>query len=76
MQKWQHWEMAGEAAWGVALHRETVIRSLAEQPREHCRIGVSIGAEPKRSLQAPATLAFSASSASRVRINGPPDSMA
>jgi hypothetical protein len=23
----------GEAAWGVALHRETVIRPLAEQPR-------------------------------------------
>ena len=25
--------MAGEAAWGVALHREAVIRPLAEQPR-------------------------------------------
>jgi putative transposase len=24
--------MAGEAAWGVALHREAVIRPLAEQP--------------------------------------------
>jgi putative transposase len=33
MQKWQQWEMAGEAAWGVALHREAVIRPLAEQPR-------------------------------------------
>jgi len=33
MQKWQQWEMTGEAAWGVALHRETVIRPLAEQPR-------------------------------------------
>jgi hypothetical protein len=33
MQKWQQWEMAGEAAWGVALHPETVIRPLAEQPR-------------------------------------------
>jgi hypothetical protein len=29
MQEWQQWEMAGEAAWGVALHRETVIRPLA-----------------------------------------------
>lgn len=25
-------ETAGEAAWGVALQRETVIRPLAEQP--------------------------------------------
>jgi putative transposase len=33
MQKWQQWEMAGEAAWGVALRREAVIRPLAEQPR-------------------------------------------
>lgn len=33
MQKWQQWEMAGEAAWGLALHRETVIRPLAERPR-------------------------------------------
>jgi putative transposase len=33
MQKWQQWEMAGEAAWGVALHGEAVIRPLAEQPR-------------------------------------------
>jgi len=28
MQKWQQWEMAGEAAWGVALHEEALIRSL------------------------------------------------
>jgi hypothetical protein len=33
MQKWQQWETAGEAAWGVALQRETVIRPLAEQRR-------------------------------------------
>ena len=33
MQKAQQWEIAGEAAWGVALHREAVIRPLAEQPR-------------------------------------------
>ena len=33
MQKYQQWETAGEAAWGVALQRETVIRPLAEQPR-------------------------------------------
>jgi len=33
MQKWQQWEMAGDAAWGLALYRESVIRPLAEQPR-------------------------------------------
>jgi Helix-turn-helix domain len=33
MQKAHQWEIAGEAAWGVALHREAVIRPLAEQPR-------------------------------------------
>jgi hypothetical protein len=26
-------EMAGEPAWGLALHRENVIRPLAERPR-------------------------------------------
>jgi len=25
--------MAGDAAWGLALYRESVIRPLAEQPR-------------------------------------------
>jgi hypothetical protein len=33
MQKWQQWEMAAEAAWGAALHRETVIRPLTEHSR-------------------------------------------
>src|SRR5258708_21324559 len=33
MQKARQWEIAGEAAWGVALHRESVIRRLAEHPR-------------------------------------------
>ena len=33
MQKAHQWEIAGEAAWGVALHRESVIRRLAEHPR-------------------------------------------
>jgi hypothetical protein len=30
MQKAHQWEIAGEAAWGVALHRESVISRLAE----------------------------------------------
>jgi hypothetical protein len=33
MQKWQPWETAGEAAWGLAMQREAVIRPLAEQAR-------------------------------------------
>jgi putative transposase len=33
MQKWQQWETAGEAAWGLAMQREAVIRPLAEQAR-------------------------------------------
>jgi putative transposase len=33
MQKWQQWETAGEAAWGLAMQREAVIRPLAEQTR-------------------------------------------
>ena len=33
MQKAHQWEIGGEAAWGVALHRESVIRRLAEHPR-------------------------------------------
>ena len=33
MQVWHKWEVAGEAAWGVALRWEAVIRPLAEQPR-------------------------------------------
>jgi hypothetical protein len=33
MQEWQQWGMAAEAAWGAALHRETVIRPLTEHPR-------------------------------------------
>ena len=34
MHKWQQWEMAGEAAWGVAPHREAVICLLpAAAPR-------------------------------------------
>jgi putative transposase len=33
MQKGHEWEIAGEAAWGVALLRESVIRPLAEHSR-------------------------------------------
>ena len=33
MQKWQQWETAGEATWGLAMQREAVIRPLAEQTR-------------------------------------------
>jgi putative transposase len=33
MQNTHQWEIAGEAGWGVALHRESVIRPLAEHPR-------------------------------------------
>jgi putative transposase len=31
MQKWQQWEAASEADWGLAVEREAVIRPLAEQ---------------------------------------------
>jgi putative transposase len=31
MQKWQQWEIASEADWGMAVQREAVIRLLAEQ---------------------------------------------
>jgi len=30
MQKWQQWESASEADWGLAVEREAVIRPLAE----------------------------------------------
>jgi hypothetical protein len=33
MQKWRPWEAASEAEWGLALEREAVTRSLAEQER-------------------------------------------
>jgi putative transposase len=33
MQKAYQWEIASEAAWGVALLREAVIRPLAEHSR-------------------------------------------
>ena len=49
MQKWQQWETASEADWGLAVEREAVIRPLAEQQRlceeevedavRHLRIG-------------------------------------
>ena len=31
MQKWQQWEAASEADWGMAVEREAVIRLLAER---------------------------------------------
>ena len=31
MQKWQQWEAASEADWGIAVEREGIIRSLAER---------------------------------------------
>ena len=31
MQKWQQWEAASEAEWGIAVEREAIIRSLAER---------------------------------------------
>ena len=33
MQKWQQWESASEADWGLAVEREAVIRPLAAQKR-------------------------------------------
>jgi putative transposase len=33
MQKWQQWESASDADWGLAVEREAVIRPLAEQKR-------------------------------------------
>ena len=33
MQKWQQWESASDADWGLAVEREAVIRPLAEQQR-------------------------------------------
>jgi putative transposase len=52
MQKWQQWESASEADWGLAVEREVVIRPLAEQQRlckedvreavRHLRIGRSV----------------------------------
>lgn len=33
MRKWQQWEAASEADWGVAVEREAVIRPLAERQR-------------------------------------------
>jgi hypothetical protein len=32
MQKANRWEIAGEAAWGVALHREAVVCPLQKTP--------------------------------------------
>jgi len=56
MQKKAHqWEIAGEAAWGVALHRESVIRRLAEHPRlsseSIAEAANQLGFEPQYSLQ-------------------------
>src|ERR1039457_2384000 len=52
MQKWQQWESASDADWGLAVEREAVIRPLAEQQRlsmedvkeatHHLRIGRSV----------------------------------
>jgi len=56
--------MAGEAAWGVALHREAVIRPLAEQPRlssESIAEAANELLEPEHSLQTPATISATAS---------------
>ncbi len=33
MQKWQQWESASDADWGLAVQREAVIRPLAERQR-------------------------------------------
>jgi putative transposase len=33
MQKWQQWESASDADWGLAVEREAVIRPLAAQKR-------------------------------------------
>jgi len=33
MQKWQQWESASDADWGLAVEREAVIRPLAERQR-------------------------------------------
>src|SRR5215469_11825068 len=33
MQKWREWETASKADWGLALERESVVRSLAEESR-------------------------------------------
>jgi putative transposase len=33
MQKWQQWESASDADWGLAVEREAVIRPLAEHKR-------------------------------------------
>jgi putative transposase len=52
MQKWQQWESASEADWGLAVEQEAVIRPLAEQQKlcvedveaavRHLRIGRSV----------------------------------
>jgi len=52
MQKWQKWESASDADWGLAVEREAVIRPLAERKRlceeeveeavHHLRIGRSL----------------------------------
>jgi len=52
MQKWQQWESASDADWGLAVEREAVIRPLAEQQRlseedvedavRHLRIGRTV----------------------------------
>jgi hypothetical protein len=64
MQKAHQWEIAGEAAWGVALYRESVIRRLAEHPdsvQKASPSGKSTGLEPQYSLQTPATVPATAS---------------
>ena len=54
MQKWRQWEAASEAAWGLALEREAVIRPLAEQGK------VSMGdvEEATRQLQMSRSLLY------------------
>src|ERR1035438_5242489 len=52
MPKWQQWESASDADWGLAVEREAVIRPLAEQQRlseedvedavRHLRIGRTV----------------------------------
>lgn len=55
----------GEAAWGVPLHRESVVRPLAEHPRlsseSIAEAANQLGLEPQYSLQTPATVPATAS---------------
>jgi hypothetical protein len=48
MQKWQQWESASEADWGLAVEREAVIRPLAAHKRL-CTEDVEEAAHPAAS---------------------------